>query len=643
MRSLTRMTLLASAALLLALPAAAAEGETPAAAVAAPATSGTVAPGEQNHLTVGLGVEALDLTGAGTYLLPFSNLETHMLATMDLLRIFEGDAWLGVGFTFEGLSEAEGADDAPYHDFRLRYLSPGSWEGAIWSSRFTRNLRHLEMAPSSGEAPVPRYVSTDLDPGKAYEKDLAEMGAMVKVRLPAYPAHLRLEVQESRTQGTVQQFLLNESCESSCHVLGTSRELDTLNRELTLGADAHAGLVDLSLTVWSHTFQDENPDPAFAFSAVDGLRPAGTYSHHLQPETETASQQLLLSTNLTGRLAGILGVGILSRENTDISLKEELARVDGEFVWRPDAAWSVVLKGRRTEREQEASAGVEASRAAGNLPLEPSSTEQLLTATVNWLPLREIRLRGDASRRSVEREDMEGWSLPGETVTDQWGITALARPSSTLRISGGYRQKTSDNPPYPSAPTAWRKMDILADWSLNPRTRLEGSYARVAAENSLAGRDSEREWFHNGVTVSPFADLSVQLSYDHFIDSAAADLSFGEGPGLVVDYDAPYRSEGNQYLLSASWKVRPGLSLTGEINHLTLDGALSTEAVPYQGLAAYTSFQAVQQGVGLGLSWTVGKGWDLSTRARWSEYDDQVADSQDEEISLLSATLSRSW
>jgi hypothetical protein len=628
------------AALLLVLALPAASWAETAAAEPRPAAADTLkgaAAADQegkDRLVLSLGYNFLDLSGVGYYLVPFANEESHPTVGIGMLRSFANDTWLMADAAYEGEGE-----DMPLYGLDVHLSSPGGYEARLQANRRINNRRNVSLPPAATGSTM-GFTATDLDPAAEYEIFTSEMDLSGRVKMPDYPAHLRLAVRQYENQGTIQQMRLNESCSGStgsCHLVSAPREIKTVTRELETGLDAHLGLVDVSLTVLSSEFADESPASSYSYTTVAGARTGPPAI----PDTSYSSRTLAVSTNSAGKVALGLGLGSGERENKSAGLTEKASHAGLEFLWRPLSSLSLALKGRRTEQKQEPGASVEASRLAGGLPVEPETTHDIMLATATYAPAVNLHLRGDASRDTTRRDGTAGWSIPADTTTDTWKFALEGKPGSGLDLKFSFQGRSTNNPSYPNVPTEERKNSLTASWAPLPQAQLVSSVIRTVGENSLSGNYGDRTLFHNSATYSPSPPVTMNLIYDHFIDDLAADIYFSEG--LVVDVASPYRSRGDLFLFSVSWQTSPTLVVTGEASYALVKAGMSVAVPSYEGIEDYSRVDAAQQGVALGVRADLGGGWGLTSRLALAQFEERAGTAEDEKITQATALVSKSW
>ncbi len=618
-------------------PPAAPAAPSPAPALAGKAASAQASTELRDRISISLGYDGLSIDGPGYFLLPFSDGQSQPIARFEMLRTFPGDTWLSAAADYLGQEEEESHS---FYRLDLHLASPGAYEAGLSAKRDPATRRRVTLPPAAAGSTLD-FESTDLDPAAEYEICVTEMDVSGRVKVPNYPAHLRLAYRRYENQGTVQQMALSEGCTGGagvCHLTSRAREFKTVMKDLETGLDAHLGMVDVSLTFLSSDFEGKSPaSSSYSYTTVAGARTGPPEI----PTTSYSARTLAVSTNSAGRVAAGLGLGNGERENKSSGLTEKSSHAGLELLYRPFTYLSLALKGRRSEQKQEAGASVAASRVAGGLPVEPDITHETFLAAATYAPVANLRLRGDASRETTIRDDTVGWDLPDETTTDTWKLALEGKPGSELDLRLSFQGRSTNNPSYPSVPTEERKSSFTASWAPFPQAQLLSGVTRTAGRNSLNGGSGERVLFHNSATYTPTPPVTVSLIYDHFADDRTTDLYFEEG--LVVDAASPYSSQGDLYLLSVSWQTTPAITLTGEASYALVGGSMSVKISPYDGIEDYSRVDAVQQGVGLGVRADLGGGWGLTSRLALARFEDSTGASEDEEVTQVSALVSRSW
>ncbi len=592
-----------------------------------------------------LGYTDLDIDGGGQTVRPFGTLEPH--------AVFGG--------TYFNPLEAGLLDLSLKYDTEHYYGFEGSFDGDAMSldveaGRFIRNLVHDNLPLASDTSAAPLYVPDDLNPGAGYGVDIGEQSVRLNYKVPNYPAHLKVSARQYTMEGEKQQVFLDEgypgsgSC-ASCHNVSRTRKIKTSIQQIGVGADAHLGYFDVSYQFRSTMFEDDMPDPVFTFSAIASpfatFRAAGPYPHNTNPDITSQEHTLNISTNITGRWAGGLGLGFGERENEDSDLAEEYENARTYVVWRPSDRVVMSADTLQTLRQDDppsAGSAVAVARSTDGLPLEYGSLRTRTRASVTYYPVRGIKVRGMVGKEKIEREDEENWGLPDETTSDLWSLTSRIRLSGGWLFRAGLESRDTSDPQYFTTPTDSTKTSVGAEWRPRTNVTLMADWKSICSENSRNGRDSEKMFVNSGITYSPTPPVSLSLFYFRFEDDVDTDLAY-DGPSatIVTDPDVPYRANGDQYLVRLAWAAAENLSLEGNLSYLNAEGSYDAGDPAFDDIDLYSSLDVQQVESSIGVRYSFRQDWDLSLSLARLEYEDRGAQTTDETIDEVGAVVSRRW
>jgi len=583
-------------------------------------------------LELGLGYFYLDVEGGGQKSVPYGLLESHPVVKFDY---YLPASWGVLDLYFDYASN-------DYNQFKGDLIF--DWGQFQLETRyFPRNLVHMDLPPAA-----PIYAPDDENPNDQYQLDNREQSAFFKVKIPEYPAHVKLTARRYTVEGDMQQIFLDENCASACHNVSQTRPVKTTTDQLGVGIDAHVGWVDLSYNFKNTTFEDGKPDPVYFFGPISsGSASPGFAVHNTYPDISSQEHQLNISTNITGRIVGGLGIGVGDRKNEDVDLTEDYQNLMGYFAWRPNRKIALALRGKQfTSQDNPPTSGSQAylDRVSDGLPLEFGSRVTKHTASLSYYPVNGVKLLGEYNYEDIERTDEESWGLPADSTTDGWNLLAQVKRWRKLNLKVSYGQKDTTNPSYDITPTNASEAVFSALWMVKPNLSLIADLKNIDEKNDENGRDSERQFLSGGITYVPVTPLSLGFYYFRFNDDVKQDLSF-DGPGLgpIIDPDVPYKANSDQYLLLITWIATDRLELRGEYSYLTSDGSYQVNEPAFQDVGDYSRLDAVQQESSLDVLYTMGRGWDLSARIARLEYDDKISSSGNEEVNEIGAVVSRRW
>ncbi len=580
-----------------------------------------------------IGYKGLSIDGGGETLLPYGTLESH--PTLEIhYHEPAGAGLLDLSLTYDGLN---------HYDLWGDYYGVTS-TAVIRSHQYPRNLEHLNLPGPFNTASSPQYWSQDLDPDAEYHLDQQEHYASFKYKWRTYPANVSVAVRQHNTEGERQQLFLNENCTTNCHLISETRKVKTSTDQVTVKGSTHLGLVDVSYRFTNTQFADDMADPIYSFGSIPSY--TGTRDvHNTYPDMNASEHLLSVSTNHTGRYSGFFGLGLGERENRDLDLVEAYQGLLGQFLWRPNARISLILDTRQFYRQDDSPGNaLEASRLSDGSPLRYGSLDKRHRLTVNYYPADVLDMKGEISLTGTKREDNELWGLPNETTSNGFSLTARLKPAAKVKVKAEYTGRTTDNPAYRSAPTDSRKIAFSGRWVPSARLCLDADLKDFSDENTDSNQKNDRQILAAGVTYTPERPFALALRVYQFTNDISADLTFADiAPIPVTDENVPYSAEGTQFMLHVLWSVSKKLQIAGQYSYLQAEGSFDADTTAFSDVEDYSGLDAVQQESSLDLQYTMKDGWGLSARFAQLSYEDKEGRQEDEDVSQVSASVTRRW
>jgi len=587
--------------------------------------------GTQAGYQLCLGYEELSIDGGGETLLPYRLLDSHPVARAHYQKPL-GDGLLDLSFSWEG---------EDYYNFTGDYYGLTDTV-VVRSQKFVRNLEHVNLpGPANSSS---QYWSEDLDPGDAYHLDHQESYASFKYKWHSYPANVSVAIRQYTTEGEKQQLFLNENCATNCHNISETRTIKTSTDQIFLNGTTHLGLVDVSYNYKNTQFTDEASDPVYAFGSIPSY--TGTRDvHNAYPDLDSSEHLLSVSTNHTGRISGLLGLGVGDRENLDSGASEKYQQLLGRFLWRPNKTVAVFLDSKQLyQQDDRPPAALESARLADGAPLRYGSVLNRHKLTVNYYPVDILDLKGEFLLTDTQREDNELWGLPDDTSSNEWRLTARIKPAPKVKIKASYADKVTDNPAYQSSPTDSRKILLSGQWIPVSGLCLEADLKDFADENTDNGQVNDRQILGAAVTYAPPRPFFLAFRVYQFTNDISADLTFADtAPLPITDEDVPYTAEGTQYMFQAVWNASKKLQITGQYSYLQAEGSFDVDTTGFTDVEDYSGLDAIQQELFLDLRYTMNDGWGVSTRFARLSYEDKESSLEDEDASEISASVTRRW
>ena len=590
--------------------------------------------GEEDKSGYGLcvGYEELSIDGGGETLLPYRLLDSHAVAKAHYREPL-WDGLLDLSFSWEG---------EDYYNFTGDYYGLTDTV-VVRSQKFVRNLEHVNL-PGPANSPSSQYWSEDLDPGDTYHLDNQENYASFKYKWHTYPANVSVAIRQYTTEGEKQQLFLNENCATNCHNISETRKIKTSTDQIFLNGTTHLGVVDVSYNYKNTQFTDDMSDPVYAFGSIPTY--AGTRDvHNAYPDLDSSEHLLSISTNHTGRISGLLGLGVGDRENLDSGVSEKYQQLLGRFLWRPNKTVAVFLDSKQHyQQDDRPPATLESERLADGAPLRYGSVLNRHKLTVNYYPVDILDLKGEFSLTDTQREDNELWGLPDDTSSNEWRLTARIKPSQKVKIKGIFADRNTDNPAYQSSSTDSRKIQLFGQWVPSPGLCLEADLKDFADENTDSGQVNDRQIVSAAVTYAPPKPFFLAFRVYQFTNDISADITFADiAPSPIVDEDVPYTADGTQYMFQAVWSATKKLQLTGQYSYLQAEGSYDADITGFADVEDYSGLDAIQQESSLDLTYTMNDGWGVSARFAQMSYEDKESNLEDEDVSEVSASVTRRW
>jgi hypothetical protein len=580
-----------------------------------------------------LGYEELSIDGGGETILPYRLLDSHPVAKANYHKPL-GDGLLGISFSYEG---------EDYYNFTGNFYGLTDTV-VVRSQKFVKNMEHQNLPGPFDTSGSPLYWSEDMDPGDAYNMDQQEHYASFKHKWRNYPANVSVAVRQYVSEGEKQQMFLNENCATNCHTVSQTRSVKTTTDQVFLNGTTHMGPVDVSFHFRGTQFTDDMPDPVYAFGDISSF--SGTRDvHNTYPDMDSSEQLLSISTNHTGRFSGLLGLGAGDRENMDSGVSETYQQLLGRLLWRPNTKVAVFVDSKQLyQQDDKPPAAVEAVRLADGAPLRYGSVQNRHKVTVNYYPMSKMDLKGTFVLTDTEREDNELWGLPDDTSSNEWSLTARIKPASKVKIKAAYSDRTTDNPAYQSSPTDSHKMLLSGQWIPLSGLCLDADLKDFSDENTDNGQTNDRQILGAGITYTPPKPFSLAFRVYQFTNDISADITFADtAPSPITDEDVPYTAEGTQYMLQAVWSATKKLQVTGQYSYLQAEGSYDADTTGFDDVEGYSGLDATQQESFLDLNYTMNDGWGVSARLAQLSYEDKQSDLADEDISEVSASVTRRW
>jgi hypothetical protein len=415
-------------------------------------------------------------------------------------------------------------------------------------SRPDAYLQGLDGNPTP-EAPLRAYYN-DLNPADDYGLRLDISEAKLKLKCPDYPAHINLSVWRYEKQGERQLRFADENCTTACHMQSRSREIDRVTEEVKLGADAHAGFVDLAIEALYRTFRDRQAIPADRFEdhvypppyppVVD--RTAGIYDHDEDPDSRLRELTFRANTAPSGGFVASASFTLGERENrsdlgsiTPVEAETDYYKTSADVTYTPEENWTFNLRYRLLDMDSDNTGMITVNSSSTNpndlaVRESPDLTRAWYEAIVNYRPAKRLTIKAEVRREDIERSNTgsaqpfigngstaqdpnplpvqinPSWQLPDrETITRaKLGFHSRMLEKSALKVSGWVSLQRNDDPAYGTSFAESRELFLSASYAHGP---LWGMTANL----NVLDEDNDEFALHQ---VSE--DLAGNIVDDHF-------------------------------------------------------------------------------------------------------------------------------
>ena len=530
----------------------------------------------------------------------------------------------------------------------------------------------------------------DRSPGEQAALEVGIDKVNLRTKLPAYPVHLNLGYWRLQRSGHKQLRYLNEDC-TACHRESRRQKVDRVTEEVTLGLDAHVGYVNVSVEQLFREFRDRESVPFDSFGAIDfGFRAAGDYQHDTVPDSRLTATTLKVSTSPSGGLNAAAGYTLGKKENlsrlADVSPVEaetDFHKASADLTLTPRPEFTLNFRYRMLDQESSSPAQLLVGGLPGDGVVDTRQNMDLTRASyfgkASWRPVRLLTLMGEFEHRDIHR-DRTGefydpanpyydplWELPEDERINRFRASLIARPlgNSRLKFNSWYEHQTSDAPAYGASLEERHRLYAGVAW--NPTDRF-GATANIRLTDghnnnflrSGWNRSLDRRQKQEDVTAGFWSQLTdsvnANLYYGFLRSDLRQDLTYGIGAedgNSLFDSNVDYRQRVHTLTFSTNWQLRERLRTLFEARYIRsrsyFNPGFLPENLPNVGpvdvadLRSLSELEIVQMGLGLGLEWTLAKGWNCSARFSHDDYEDRNSSNFDGAAQLYMLSVARSW
>jgi hypothetical protein len=562
---------------------------------------------------VNLGYRGTSLHGAPNRALEYDSLESSPLFNA---KLFTDQDFYRLDLGIDYLNEQDYSAAASIDTREVFHLD-------LRTERFYHNLDHIPYdngpPPAEGsrpdasvlgldgeplpEAPLRAYYS-DQNPGDDYGLRLDLGEAKLKIKCPDYPAHVNLSFWRYEKQGERQLRFADENCTTACHMQSKSRKIDRVTEEVKLGADAHAGFVDLAIEALYRTFRDRQDIPIDRFGEhaypdpVD--RNTGIYDHDEDPDSQLRELTFLANTAPAGGFVASASFTLGERENNSdlnsiapVEAETDYYKTSADVTYTPGENWTFNLRYRLLDMDSD-NTGVITTNSSSTNPNDlavresPDLTRAWYEALVNYRPSKRLTLKAEFRREDLERSNTgpaqpflgnggtltavqinPTWQLPDqETITRvKLGFHSRMLEKSALKVSGWVALQRNDDPAYGTSFADRRELFLSASYTHGPLWGITANLNVLDEENDefsidqfsevLQGdtlvidsapdhfdldRERQQQNASIGAWLMPREGLSFDINYGYLRTAIDQDLLFGSGRN-IYDTDISYAIE----------------------------------------------------------------------------------------------------
>lgn len=620
-----------------------------------------------------------------TFLEPYDPLESSLVLGLDLryLKPSFGALSLEAGF--------QGSDD---WGAAVSYDHAAAFDIEMETRKFTHARAHNDLPVAYNELillpPAPpsafKGESQDANPGTEYADTLSETRVALKVRTPGYPAHLSASGRVYRNQGSQQMVYFFRSCSTSiCHVKSRDRALDQETQEYALGADAHAGPVDIAYKRTFLTFRDKAEDPVDTFGGffyVPGQSSnPGDYPHDVNPDLRSFKDELRVNSNLANRGVVSLAYARQEQENesSGVTRGNQHAAFEGTYLMR-SRLFAIARLTYDDERTLELSKEARATRVNSNNlhikggqthihALEPSSDRWAGEVGLRYVPQPGAKFLfragyGSRKRSTVVYKSGKEWDYdPLLSKTTHAALDGSWRFGRGFDLDGSVAQEWTADPAFATEATSLTRYGLGATWTPDAVFSLRLGYAgylgtnddEAALERAYAKLQKLDEGFSRKVTgnavnllasYTPAPAFTLTAAYSWSDNGIEADMRFGTPSGGQLSHISPdtaWSGRTQVANLRAVWAATSGLKLTGEGIWVSGTESYDPDFATDADLEQLSTRELTKLYAALGAELGITKAVGLTIKGFWTAFDDRQNEKGDGHALGILAAVDVRW
>jgi hypothetical protein len=512
------------------------------------------------------------------------------------------------------------------------------------------NLDHFNYQ-SAGEPPGLIY--SDRNASDNYNISYIDNLFSLRLKAPDFPFHTFLRHRHVEREGTIQQrFLLGDF--GDVNKISQSRDIDWKSNTYTLGANSHAGPIEIEYTYDPAEFNPGRNSILYDTYPADTSRPSDVYPHNVVPETESSAHSIKLHSSYTGGVVAGATLSNLHQKNNYSYTESTTWKGAVDFSWIPDPVLGLFFKYRRSNIDMDTPNTVTLNGVNNTLNYSVrqgiSSDKDVFSLSARYRPLNILSLLATYKFSHLERDDVEEWVvLPRKTDIHSIHFTAQANPIDKVKLKAIYEYKNYNDPAYNTSPDNSNKLRLTTTYTpvfwMNVYLEYLLSFSGRDSLHSLNNdpsvllkngeREERRDQFLVSLStqLSPKTSLTASWFYQRW--DVDQDLAYGKssitGTGDLpyVDGDVPYTDESNSFSLSLFYTPRKDISLSADASYTITKGETGYDTVvagaPFS-LSTFSELKASETILSLEITKKLSSDWEIGIRSHLDIYDDQAYD-----------------
>lgn len=527
------------------------------------------------------------------------------------------------------------------------------------------NLNHLDYQ-HAGEPPG--LVYTDRDPGGVYSVDFVSNLMSLRFKAPDFPFHTFMNHRHVELDGRVQQrFLLGYY--SDANKVSESRDINWKSNALKLGANSHAGPVEIEYALDLHEFDPGHNNILFDPYPAAAGRPADIYPHNVVPETESAAHSVKLHSSYTGGLVAAASLGNLYQKNNYSLTESTTWKGAVDLSWIPDPMLGLFFKFRHRDLEMDNPEVVTLTGQSNTINYSVrqgiSSTKDDLSLSARYKPWKALSLLGTYEFSHLERQDVAAWrALTGQSNMHRLDLMAHLNPTAAVKLTANYEYKHYNQPDYNSTPEnankwrltttytplSWLSLYLEYILTVTERDALHYLNTQPAVLLTTGARDDRSDQCLVSLTTGLSPELSLTASWFFQRWDVNQDLAYGKwvlgggGDLPFIDAGVPYTDEFHSFSLALSYIPRPDITLVADLTHTISEGETGYDDVvggaPFS-LSSFSALKASETTLALELAKKLSSAWEVRLKSHLNIYNDRAYDLLDGNVFTTTFNVKR--